>query len=79
MPAPVWNSQSCLPVTDHRGKQYALAFPRSRHRSRRRDSHGDRGRTNMPPFSSTFTPEQIRDVSAYVIETLAATPRSNAN
>jgi alcohol dehydrogenase (cytochrome c) len=29
------------------------------------------GRNNMPPFSSSFTPDQIRDVSAYVIETLA--------
>jgi quinohemoprotein ethanol dehydrogenase len=30
------------------------------------------GRNNMPPFSSSFTPEQMRDVSAYVIETLAS-------
>jgi quinohemoprotein ethanol dehydrogenase len=29
------------------------------------------GRTNMPPFRTAFTPEQIRDVSAYVVETLA--------
>jgi mono/diheme cytochrome c family protein len=29
------------------------------------------GRDNMPPFGSSFTPDQIRDVSAYVIETLA--------
>ncbi len=29
--------------------------------------------TNMPPFRTAFTPEQIRDVSAYVVETLAAT------
>ena len=29
------------------------------------------GRNNMPPFRSAFTPEQIRDVSAYVVETLA--------
>jgi alcohol dehydrogenase (cytochrome c) len=28
------------------------------------------GRNNMPPFGATFTPEQIRDVSAYVVETL---------
>ena len=32
------------------------------------------GRNNMPPFSSAFTPEQIRDVSAYVVEVLAAKP-----
>jgi alcohol dehydrogenase (cytochrome c) len=32
------------------------------------------GRNAMPPFSTTFTPEQIRDVSAYVVETLAAHP-----
>jgi quinohemoprotein ethanol dehydrogenase len=30
------------------------------------------GRNNMPPFSATFAPEQIRDVSAYVVERLAA-------
>ena len=29
------------------------------------------GRNNMPPFRSAFTPEQIRDVSAYVVEALA--------
>jgi alcohol dehydrogenase (cytochrome c) len=29
------------------------------------------GRNNMPPFRSAFTPEQIRDVSAYVVATLA--------
>jgi mono/diheme cytochrome c family protein len=29
------------------------------------------GRNNMPPFGPSFTPEQIRDVSAYVVETLA--------
>jgi alcohol dehydrogenase (cytochrome c) len=29
------------------------------------------GRNNMPPFSTQFTPEQIRDVSAYVVEALA--------
>jgi mono/diheme cytochrome c family protein len=29
------------------------------------------GRNNMPPFGSSFTPEQIRDVSAYVVEALA--------
>ncbi|HEU4695011.1 MAG TPA: PQQ-binding-like beta-propeller repeat protein [Vicinamibacterales bacterium] len=29
------------------------------------------GRNNMPPFRSAFTPEQIRDVSAYVVVTLA--------
>ncbi|HLG56250.1 MAG TPA: PQQ-binding-like beta-propeller repeat protein [Vicinamibacterales bacterium] len=27
--------------------------------------------TNMPSFRSSFTPEQIRDVSAYVVETLS--------
>src|SRR6185436_7940584 len=32
------------------------------------------GRNNMPPFRSAFTPEQIRDVSAYVIETLSTKP-----
>jgi alcohol dehydrogenase (cytochrome c) len=30
------------------------------------------GRNNMPPFRSAFTPEQIRDVSAYVVQTLAS-------
>jgi quinohemoprotein ethanol dehydrogenase len=29
------------------------------------------GRNNMPPFRGAFTPEQIRDVSAFVIEGLA--------
>jgi mono/diheme cytochrome c family protein len=29
------------------------------------------GRNDMPPFRTAFTPEQIRDVSAYVIEALA--------
>jgi alcohol dehydrogenase (cytochrome c) len=28
------------------------------------------GRNNMPPFGATFTPDQIRDVSAYVVEAL---------
>ena len=32
------------------------------------------GRNNMPPFSSAFTPEQIRDVSAYVVQSLAGRP-----
>jgi quinohemoprotein ethanol dehydrogenase len=30
------------------------------------------GRNNMPPFRNAFTPDQIRDVSAYVVQTLAA-------
>ena len=30
------------------------------------------GRNSMPPFSATFTPEQVRDVSAYVVRILAA-------
>jgi len=30
------------------------------------------GRNNMPPFATAFTTEQIRDVSAYVVGTLAA-------
>ena len=30
------------------------------------------GRNNMPSFRSAFTPEQVRDVSAYVVQTLAA-------
>ena len=30
------------------------------------------GRNTMPPFSATFTPEQVRDVSAYVVSVLAA-------
>jgi mono/diheme cytochrome c family protein len=29
------------------------------------------GRNNMPPFNASLTPEQIRDVSAYVVGTLA--------
>jgi alcohol dehydrogenase (cytochrome c) len=29
------------------------------------------GRNSMPPFSATFTPEQVRDVSAYVVGVLA--------
>jgi quinohemoprotein ethanol dehydrogenase len=34
------------------------------------------GRNAMPPFGSAFTPEQIRDVSAYVVEVVAKqTPR----
>jgi quinohemoprotein ethanol dehydrogenase len=32
------------------------------------------GRNNMPPFRSAFTPEQIRDVSGYVVQTLAGRP-----
>ena len=32
------------------------------------------GRGTMPPFRATFTPEQIRDVSAYVVERLATGP-----
>jgi hypothetical protein len=28
----------------------------------------------MPPFRAAFTPEQIRDVSAYVIGTLKSGP-----
>ena len=30
------------------------------------------GRNTMPQFGTTFTPDQIRDVSAYVVEVLAA-------
>jgi mono/diheme cytochrome c family protein len=33
------------------------------------------GRNNMPPFRSAFTPEQIRDVSAYVVQALAGAAR----
>jgi quinohemoprotein ethanol dehydrogenase len=33
------------------------------------------GRNNMPPFSTALTPEQIRDVSAYVVEALAGRGR----
>jgi len=29
------------------------------------------GRNSMPPFGATFTPEQIRDLSTYVVEALA--------
>ena len=29
------------------------------------------GRNTMPPFRGVFTPEQIRDVSAYVVGELA--------
>jgi alcohol dehydrogenase (cytochrome c) len=32
------------------------------------------GRNNMPPFRSAFTPEQLRDVSAYVVQALASRP-----
>jgi alcohol dehydrogenase (cytochrome c) len=32
------------------------------------------GRNDMPPFGGTFTPEQIRDVIAYVVETLGRRP-----
>ena len=32
------------------------------------------GRNNMPPFRNAFTAEQIRDVSAYVVQTLASRP-----
>jgi mono/diheme cytochrome c family protein len=30
------------------------------------------GRNDMPPFRTSLTPEQIRDVSAYVVAALAA-------
>jgi mono/diheme cytochrome c family protein len=33
------------------------------------------GRNSMPPFSKTYTPDQIRDVSAYVVSALAARPQ----
>jgi quinohemoprotein ethanol dehydrogenase len=33
------------------------------------------GRDEMPPFGGTFTQEQIRDISAYVVEVLAAPPK----
>jgi alcohol dehydrogenase (cytochrome c) len=33
------------------------------------------GRNTMPAFRTAFTPEQIRDVSAYVVETLVRSPR----
>jgi cytochrome c5 len=32
------------------------------------------GRNNMPPFGATFTAEQIRDVSGYVVKVLASGP-----
>jgi PQQ-dependent dehydrogenase (methanol/ethanol family) len=32
------------------------------------------GRNNMPPFGTMFTPEQIRNVSAYVLNALAGRP-----
>ena len=32
------------------------------------------GRNSMPPFGATFTPEQIRDVTTYVVEALAGRP-----
>jgi mono/diheme cytochrome c family protein len=32
------------------------------------------GRNSMPPFSMSFTPEQIRDVSGYVVSALAQRP-----
>ncbi len=31
-----------------------------------------RGRGNMPPFAAIFTPEQLRDVAAYVSQTIVA-------
>ena len=34
------------------------------------------GRNSMPPFSATFTPEQVRDVSAYVVGVLAGPGRT---
>ena len=33
------------------------------------------GRNDMPPFRTALTPDQIRDVSAYVIDALASRPR----
>jgi mono/diheme cytochrome c family protein len=33
------------------------------------------GRNNMPPFGRSFTPEQIRDVSVYVVDDLARATR----
>jgi mono/diheme cytochrome c family protein len=33
------------------------------------------GRNNMPPFSTALTPEQIRDVSAYVVTALSQARR----
>ena len=35
------------------------------------------GRNTMPSFRSAFTAEQIRDVGAYVVQVLAASPRAN--
>jgi len=32
------------------------------------------GRNDMPPFGATFTPEEIRDVSAYVVATFTSRP-----
>ena len=34
------------------------------------------GRNSMPPFATSFSPAQIRDISAYVVQVLAprATP-----
>jgi mono/diheme cytochrome c family protein len=32
------------------------------------------GRNSMPSFSANFTPEQIRDVSGYVVQVLARQP-----
>ncbi len=29
------------------------------------------GRNNMPPFSSALTPQEVRDVSAYVLQALS--------
>jgi mono/diheme cytochrome c family protein len=34
------------------------------------------GGSNMPPFSTTFMAEQIRDVSAYVVEALRSAKAS---
>ncbi|MGH9239569.1 MAG: c-type cytochrome, partial [Vicinamibacterales bacterium] len=33
------------------------------------------GRNTMPPFKASFTADQIRDVSAYVVQTLSATAK----
>jgi mono/diheme cytochrome c family protein len=35
------------------------------------------GRNSMPPFGRAFTPEQIRDVTAYVVQVLAARADGN--
>jgi mono/diheme cytochrome c family protein len=32
------------------------------------------GRNNMPPFRGAFTPEQIRDVSSYVVALAESRP-----